>query len=160
MATEKLKSFRIISGGQTGADQGALIAAHKLGIATGGTAPKGWWTETGCQEKLMRRFGLVECAEPGYEARTRQNVNDADGTLIVGSDATGGTALTATVARHLRKPLFFVPFPETSPPLVEEFRHWLKQHGVRTLNVAGNRESDRPGIAEFTKAFLWSAFQR
>ena len=161
MATKNLRLLRIISGGQTGADQGALIAARELGIATGGTAPKGWWTESGCQEELLRSFGLAECAEPGYDARTRQNVIDADATLILGSDATGGTALTATVARHANKPLFNVPFSEELPrDAVEEFRQWLKEHDIRTLNVAGNRESDRPGIAKFTHAFLRSAFQQ
>ena len=38
---------KIISGGQTGADYGALLAAHALGLETGGWAPKGWRTEDG-----------------------------------------------------------------------------------------------------------------
>ena len=164
MATESLGLLRIISGGQTGADQGGLMAAQALGITTGGTAPKDWWTEAGCQEQLMRGFGLTECAEPGYSARTRQNVLDSDGTLIVGSDATGGTALTATVAKHANKPLFRVSFPllPDAPALERlagDFRSWLMQHGIRTLNVAGNRESDRPGISEFTKNFLTTALE-
>jgi hypothetical protein len=35
----------IISGGQTGADQGGLFAAEILKIKTGGYAPKGYRTE-------------------------------------------------------------------------------------------------------------------
>ena len=38
---------KIISGGQTGADQAALDAAIKLGIAHGGWIPKGRLTEKG-----------------------------------------------------------------------------------------------------------------
>ena len=164
MATKKLELLRIISGGQTGADQGGLIAAQELGIPMGGTAPKGWWTEVGCQEKAMRSFGLIECEEPGYDARTRRNVSDSDGTLIVGSDATGGTALTATMAKHIKKPLFHVAFPSSGnardlQQAADDFRGWLEQHQIRTLNVAGNRESDRPGIREFTKSFLMSALK-
>src|SRR5262249_34268512 len=36
---------RVITGGQTGADQAAPRAARGAGIATGGWAPKGWVTE-------------------------------------------------------------------------------------------------------------------
>jgi Circularly permutated YpsA SLOG family len=56
---------RIITGGQTGADQGGLRAARAAGIATGGFAPKGWATETGAAPWLAE-FGLVEC-EMGRE---------------------------------------------------------------------------------------------
>lgn len=38
--------MKIISGGQTGIDQMALEQASKIGIMTGGTACKGWLTET------------------------------------------------------------------------------------------------------------------
>ena len=160
MASEKLALQRIISGGQTGADQGALLAARELGIPSGGTAPQGWWTETGCQEQLLRGFGLTENWRPGYDARTRQNVIDGDGTLILGSDATGGTALTATIARYMGKPLFLVPFPPAPDKEAgKEFREWLKKFRIQTLNVAGNRESERRGIQEFTKEFLLSALR-
>ena len=164
MAAEGMNLERIISGGQTGADQGGLMAAGVLGIESGGAAPQGWWTESGCQEQLLRGFGLTECAEPGYPARTRQNVLDSDGTLIVGSDATGGTALTTTIAKHQHKPLFYVAYPSTpDEPSLEQitadFQSWLTQHSIRTLNVAGNRESDRPGIQEFTQKFLTAALQ-
>ena len=37
---DKFKIMKVISGGQTGADQAGLAAAKKLNIATGGTAPK------------------------------------------------------------------------------------------------------------------------
>jgi hypothetical protein len=37
----------VISGGQTGADQGGLRATRACGIPTGGWAPRGWLTEAG-----------------------------------------------------------------------------------------------------------------
>ena len=151
---------RIISGGQTGADQGGLLAGRELGIPTGGTAPKDWRTETGPEEALLRSFGLVECAEPGYDARTRQNVVDADGTLLLGNYATGGSALTMQVVRELGKPVFHVPFPvqgATADSLIAEFREWLDLHRIRILNVAGNRESQNPGLQEHTRRFMISA---
>ena len=39
----------------------------------------------------------------------------------------------------------------------KEFRYWLQGQGIKTLNVAGNRESEMPGITEFTREFLVSA---
>ena len=51
---------QIISGGQTGADQGALRAALDLGISTGGVAPKGYKTETGPHQVLPYVYGLPE----------------------------------------------------------------------------------------------------
>jgi hypothetical protein len=51
---------KIISGGQTGADFGALMAAEVLGIQTGGTAPQEFWTSDGKCPELGSRFKLVE----------------------------------------------------------------------------------------------------
>lgn len=155
--------MHIISGGQTGADQGGLLAAKELGIATGGTAPQSWQTETGPAEELLRRFGLIECSAPGYDSRTRANVLDSDGTLIFGSHTTGGTALTLKIARGADKPVFHIPYPNPKTvalaDTVAEFREWLQRFQVRTLNVAGNRESQNPGLQEFAKRFLIEALR-
>jgi Circularly permutated YpsA SLOG family len=40
--------MKIISGGQTGADQAGWRAAKACGLETGGWMPKGWKTELGC----------------------------------------------------------------------------------------------------------------
>src|SRR5437879_2927105 len=132
---------KLISGGQTGADFGALVAARELGIETGGAAPKGWLTERGPQEALLRRLGLSECEADGYPARTRRNVADSDGTLLIGQLQTGGSRLTYEVATELKKPLFLLACP--NPPDAtsnavrgEEFRYWLRRQGIETLNVA------------------------
>lgn len=148
---------RVISGGQTGADQGGLMAGRELGIPTGGIAPKGWLTEHGPEEAVLRNFGLVECGEEGYSARTRANIVDSDGTLLVGPCRDGGSALTLEFARTLDKPLFQVAYAQGNviePAQIKEFRDWLQRSNIHILNVAGSRESDNPGIQEFTQAFL------
>lgn len=144
---------KIISGGQTGADAGALLAGRELGLETGGFAPQGWLTEDGPQEERLRALGLSECDEPGYPARTRRNVVAAEGTLIVGPHRTGGTRLTFDIATELQKPVFRIARTIGSPPIAE-FRNWLAVHNIKTLNVAGPRESENPGIAEFTRRAL------
>lgn len=147
---------KIISGGQTGADTGGLLAARELGIVSGGTAPRCWLSENGPRESELRAFGLLECAEDGFPARTRRNVLDSNGTLLVGRYRTGGSHLTYDVARELGKPLFHISFPERRDRM-EEFRRWLKENDIVVLNVAGNRESQSPGIGEFTRDFLVTA---
>ena len=146
---------KIISGGQTGADMGGLLAARELGIETGGMAPKGWLTENGPEEVLLRSFGLSECEEEGFPARTRRNVADSSGTLLVGEYETGGSRLTFEVATQLNRPLFLVAFGNFGN--VQDFQRWLEEHQIQVLNVAGNRESESPGIAEFTRQFLLKA---
>ena len=37
---------------------------------------------------------------------------------------------------------------------IASVREWLKGNGVRVLNIAGPRESKRPGIYELTKTLL------
>jgi len=164
VATKGVVVLRIISGGQTGADQGGLLAARELGIPSGGNAPKDWRTEAGTDEQVLRSFGLIECSEPGYDVRTRKNVLDSDGTLLLGSYVSGGSAMTAKVAREAGKPFFHVPFPrateeKTLENAFAEFREWLIRYQIHVLNVAGNRESQNPGLQEFTKRFLVSALR-
>jgi len=90
---------RVVSGGQTGADQAGLRAARGAGIPTGRWAPLGWKTEDG-PAPWLADFGLVECEEPGYPAMTRANVRDSEGTIWFGDpDWPGGrTTLRACVA--------------------------------------------------------------
>ena len=71
---------KIISGGQTDADQAALDIAIKLGIPHGGWIPKGHTTETGI---LPERFELKEMSSENYSDCIKQNVMDATGTLII-----------------------------------------------------------------------------
>lgn len=132
---------------------GALLAARELGIASGGVAPRGWLTEIGPQEALLRSFGLIECASEGYAARTKENILQSDGTLLIGPYQDGGSKLTYKVAMEVKKPLFLVGYPDHQDAGAALWQ-WLAHRDIQILNVAGNRESQSPGIAEFTRSFL------
>jgi len=164
MANRTFTLIKIVSGGQTGADLGALIAARDLHLPTGGFAPKGWLTEDGPQEELLRSFGLIECEEDGYPPRTRRNVIHSDGTLLVGEYRSGGSRLTYEIAKELKKPLLQLPCtnPHATPDAVyiAQFRDWVRRHDIKTLNEAGNRESEMPGIGKFTRAVLLQALRQ
>lgn len=141
---------KIISGGQTGADQGGLEAGKELGLETGGTAPQRYMTELGTSLKLRDIYGLTEGSyDPRtYPKRTRQNVEDSDGTLLVGDINSPGSRLTARYCEDLNKPIIINP----GIPFV--FLRWLRDWNIKILNVAGNRESKQPGIQAMTKTFL------
>lgn len=149
----------IISGGQTGADQGGLRAGRALGLPTGGWAPRGWRTEAGVAAWL-KDYGLVEHASAEYPPRTKANVHRADATLLVGDPASAGSAYTLRCCVEARRPCLIVPFPLGARSAAEEaarVRAWLGARRPEVLNVAGNRESENPGIGAFTTALLTRA---
>lgn len=149
-----LSRLRVLSGGQTGVDRAALDVARDLGLPAGGWCPRGRLAEDG---PIGEDYPLRETPEASYTQRTEWNVRDADGTLIVIRDApTGGTAQTIAVARRMRKPVFLVLADR--PPDPAAFRKWVADRGIRTLNVAGPRESTTPGIYRMAVEVLGRLF--
>ena len=76
------QDLKIVSGGQTGVDQGALEAAVDLGVDWGGWVPKGWRAENGTVPEQFRAR-MQEHVSANYIVRTRQNVADSHATLIL-----------------------------------------------------------------------------
>ena len=148
-----IKIEKIISGGQTGVDRAALDAALELGIPCGGWCPKGRRAEDGV---IPSKYPLEETSSPDYPQRTEFNVQDSDGTLILTwGPPMGGTLLTLKLARKHRKPCRLVDLAEGLD--VSSVREWLSKSGIETLNVAGPRESEAPGIYEQALDFLRKA---
>lgn len=147
---------KIISGGQTGADQGALHGATLAGVATGGTAPKGWMTEDGPAEELLWEYNLRACANYGYSPRTEQNVLQSNGTLIVGDSSSPGSRQTIRYCQDHEKPFYGqgVLSGVVLSTSVDEIANWVFTHEIQTLNVAGNRESRNPGIFDATSRLV------
>jgi hypothetical protein len=138
-----MKLVKIISGGQTGADQAALDAAIAVGLDYGGAIPRGRKTEAGPLPAKYRR--MTELKSPLYRVRTRQNVLNTDGTLIFTYGLpTGGTGLTVRLAQQHDKPFLLVDL-ETSASAAALILAWLKKVNPVILNVAGPRESEHPG---------------
>ena len=145
---------RIISGGQTGADRGALDAAIDLAIEHGGFCPRGRRAEDG---RIPDRYALVETESRDYASRTEANVLEADATvLITRGRPTGGSALTARLVRRHGRPLCHLDL-DREPQPVRTLRAFLRDSGARALNVAGPRESHCPGIRRDTYALLVEA---
>ena len=147
---------KIISGGQTGVDRGAIEAALELGFPYGGLIPKGRLAEDGA---VPEKFDRMEVApRKDYLFRTEWNVVHSDATLILSRERTltGGTKRTADFCEKHGKP-YWVDNPD-EPMQTDrglEFLFWIEaEFGMRpiVLNVAGPRESKAPGIQAATKA--------
>ena len=147
---------KIVSGGQTGVDQGALDFALMHGMDCGGWCPKGRECETG---RIPDKYPLLEISSDDYNERTRRNILTADATLVI--TARGrmeeGTRLTLSWAGEYQKPYYHLDLDEMQvpdKPLMQDLKKWLAEHPVNTLNVAGNRESTSPGICKITVKIL------
>lgn len=154
-----MKIAKVISGGQTGADMGGLLAASRLGIPTGGWAPKGWLTEVGPRKKALMAFGLKE-SHGGYPVRTKQNIEEADLTIIIADSLDGGSKLTRDYAVSIWKPCFVYRPTDTLRGEDIERRlilaagaYWRKKAEL-VVNVGGNRESKSPGIQAATEKLI------
>jgi hypothetical protein len=140
-----------VSGGQTGVDRAALDVALDLGLPCAGWCPRGRRAEDG---PIPARYPLRETPTADYPQRTEWNVRDSDGTLLLHQGRKGrGTALTARLARRLRRPLLEVDLRRADAAAV---RAWVAAQGIARLNVAGPREGEAPGIGTRAAAFLRS----
>ena len=141
---------RIVSGGQTGVDRGALDAAIELKIPHGGWCPAGRMAEDGT---IPDRYDLQDNGFANYPARTRQNVVDSDATLILYGKRVGdGTRLTNRICEKANRPCLMLSIDDDSA--IQQLRLWLSEQRPATLNVAGSRESSSPGIERQTKSML------
>lgn len=136
---------RLVSGGQSGVDRAALTVGQELGLEVGGWCPAGGWAEDVPDLRaLFPAMRETESTDPAE--RTILNVRDSSATLVltrpgVVSPGTGLTLQVAVRSGHHH--------------LLADVRHagvvrqWLSRLGPGSglsLNVAGPRESEAPGI--------------
>ncbi|MEJ2535141.1 MAG: putative molybdenum carrier protein [Gammaproteobacteria bacterium] len=145
--------LRIVTGGQTGVDRGALDGALGAGFACGGWCPAGRRAEDGV---IPSTYPLRELPAGGYEARTRRNVEDSDGTVVIAFDApAGGTALTVLHARELRRPLLLIDARRIGPrDAAGAVRDFVRDEGLQVLNIAGPRASENAHGHSYARALV------
>ncbi|MBU1343567.1 MAG: putative molybdenum carrier protein [Proteobacteria bacterium] len=144
---------KIISGGQTGADRAALDVAIKFNIEHGGWIPKDRRTEEG---PLPMKYKLNEMETQDYRERTKQNIIDSQGTVIISrGNLTGGSKLTLSFAKVIGRPNCYIDLLNT-----EEFeaaiilKSFIMENQIQILNVAGPRLSGHPWIYNDVKTVL------
>ena len=147
-----MEVFKIISGGQTGADKGGLIAAKKANIKTGGIAPKGFMTEAGKDLSLKTEYGLRENFSDDLKERTLSNLRGAHCTVVFATKpGSKGTKFTIdSLKKEKRKHLVLSPYEDDAVEKVREFLNTVydKYKNPIIINIAGNRESRSKGLEE------------
>ncbi len=153
----RFRGIKILSGGQTGADRAALDWAILHRIPHGGWCPKGRLAQDG---PVARRYRLRETPAPDYATRTEWNVRDADATVIfsIAKKLSGGSRLTAELARRHHKPLLHLCRAAPRGDPARRLLVFLREHEIKTLNVAGPRASEEPAIIRFVRDTLEMVF--
>ncbi len=148
---------KIISGGQTGADRAALDTAIKFNIEYGGWVPKGRKAEDG---SISLKYNLQEMNSTDYRERTKQNIIDSHGTVIISrGELTGGSLLTKTFAKVIGRPNCHIDvFNSEEFEAAVILKQFILENGIQVLNVAGPRMSHDPAIYEDVKIILEAVF--
>lgn len=155
---------KIISGGQTGVDQAALFSASQNGFDVGGWCPKGGLDENG--RCISGQYGLRQTETADPDERTKRNIDDSDGTLIVvpvwplPTYIQDGTRLTYAYTEAQGKPYLIIALSDSNDDNIDTIRQWLVSHKICILNIGGPRESSSPGIYKDSSAFFNALFMQ
>jgi hypothetical protein len=147
---------KIMAGGQTGVERGALDAALVAGFPCGGWCPTDREAEDG---SIPERYPLTPlpaefaagtrqrtpARQVGeqYRARTVKNLQDSDGTAILFNESlTGGTLLTRNLCVRTKKPFIVLDAKQMSKlRAADAISRFVEEHEIQVLNVAGPRLS-------------------
>jgi hypothetical protein len=155
-----MKLRKIVSGGQTGADQGALAACVQSRFPYGGWVPKGRRSEKG---RVPATYRMRQHWSRHYPPRTEKNVVESDGTVVFTfGPPDGGSLLTIEFAKQHRKPWLAVDATMPRDAAAAKVVRWVKRRlpDGAVLNVAGSRRSKAPGIHMAVKRIIRDVIRR
>ena len=139
--------FKIISGGQSGADRGGLNFAINNNLSHGGWCPKGRRSDNGIIPAI---YNLQEHPSPNHLDMMEANILMADFTLIFARRISINTNQIAAIAKRRKTP-FLVLNVWCDKDYLKAF---ILECSPRVLNIAGNVESVSPGICAGVEGFL------
>lgn len=98
----------------------------------------------------------------GYDERTRRNVEDADGTVVICfEELEGGTRLTVQECLTRLKPCKLIDAREMSEARAAELiLDFVATRDISTLNVAGPRLSRAPRAQAYARAVFDLVLER
>lgn len=167
---------RIITGGQTGADQAGWRAAKSLGIATGGWMPPQFVTSDGNRPDFAETYGAESLTlsdytdlfgqvdwKAAYRDRTFLNAKLADACVWFGNPGSPGGYCTQRACINANIDNYVITRPDyfgedDNDSLDQWILHGTCAIEVKVLMIAGNRESKNPGIGQWTEKYLKRVF--
>ena len=143
---------KIVSGGQTGVDRGALDAALAMNFPCGGWCPEDRMADDGV---IPDRYPVEILHDSGYRKRTKQNVIDSDGTAIIYFDyifPKGGTELTLLECIKQNRPYLLIDANELSNKrAAERINLFVIEKQISVLNIAGPKAERLPKAHSYTQ---------
>jgi hypothetical protein len=108
-------------------------------------------------------FGVVDW-KAAYRDRTFLNAGMSDACVWFGNPYSPGGYCTQRACQKANIDYYVVTRPdyhgdEDMPPLHDWIREWTAADEVRTLMIAGNRESKAPGIGAWAERYLSEVFR-
>jgi hypothetical protein len=132
----------VLTGGQTGVDTFAALAALRAGLPVHLVLPKGYRQEDGTLTKerrqQMQRAVLYELASASFRYRTWTCAYLADAIVLLDPAGGAGCRETARAARKLGRPMLS---PGPGELTSDRVAGWLAGTGARVLMVGGCRGS-------------------
>jgi hypothetical protein len=149
----------VLTGGQTGVDTEAALAALRAGLSVQLVFPRGLRQEDGSLTTARRRqFGgaaMHELGSASFRYRTWTCAYLADAVLLIDPVGGSGCRETARAARKLGRPL--LRLAGLNQPAAGAVESWLDRADARVLMVAGCRGTmlaRQPGADRVVRAGL------
>lgn len=147
---------KIISGGQTEADRAVLDVAIALGISCGGWIPKG---RVGNYSSLPDKYRFKEMLTDDYFDCIKQNVIDADGTLIISyGRLTGDLDYARRMTLGHKRQMLGIDLVQSTPfKAASLLNDWVKLYRIEVLFAIGPDAGANPDVAKHTKLIVEGA---
>lgn len=150
--------IKIISGGQTGVERGALDAAIAAGVDCGGWCPRGRLAEDGALDKS---YPLKETTSEDVHVSTLKNVHEADATVIIYFGKLEGITLESIeYCRQHNKPHLLVNTDFAKPEkAVEAIKKFVIDKKLITINITGPSASKVPRARTYAQIVIAGLFR-
>lgn len=149
---------KLISGMQTGADRGSLLAAYSYKYATGGLVPRGYSFLDGVHPEFATVYGVRQHLNTDYTECIKINIKESDGTI--GFAIPWRTALYRVVGEACSSAnchYISVAYKDPIPP--KAIADWILDYNISTLNVVGVTENISPGMETRAYAYMCEVFK-
>ncbi len=160
---------KVISGGQSGADRGAMDAARDCGVRVGGWCPAGGWAEDMPEPPGVRALypEMVETPLADVVQRTEWNIRDSTCCVVLNTQKRGtshGTDIGYACYKKYGIPYFEIVLdgPESIDAQVDRACAWLHEldEDAIVFGVGGPRASEYPGIYDIAYRAVTAILKR